>query len=165
MADLIALDLIERKAAAFEFEAEQAASAPLPGEPQPIDPADELREMLVLGRDWVAPMLPYIPHIYTDEVLAELSKKTVPVLDKWGVSLDGVGDLLGPELKLAALVIPLAIITYKTHKAWRQAELESRTVEARSTDVPAPAPMPDVPPVRTLVPVQDTGGQLRSMGA
>lgn len=167
MADLIALDLIERKAAAFEFEAEQAAAAPLPGEPEPINPVDDLRELLVLARDWVAPMLPYVPHIYTDEVLVELSKKTVPVMDKWGMSLDGVGDFLGPELKLAALVLPLAFVTYKTHKAWRQAELEASTVEAqRSAPHPAPAPdVPPVPPVRTLVPVQDTGGQLRMQGA
>ena len=167
MADLIALDLLERKAAAFEFEAEQAASAPLPGEPEPIDPAAELRELLELARDWVAPMLPYVPHIYTDEVLVELSAKTVPVLDKWGVSLSGVGDFLGPEIKLAALVIPLAFVTYKTHKAWKQAELEGRTIEARDPAMPdrAPAPAPDVPPVRTLVPVKDTGGQLQAMGA
>lgn len=160
MADLIALDLIERKAAAFEFEAEQAAAAPLPGEPQPVNPADELREVLELARDWVSPMLPYVPAIYTDEVLTELSAKTIPVLEKWGVSLDGVSDLLGPELKLAALVLPLAYVTYRTHKAYRDAQQAERTVDMPS----APQPAPPVPPVRAMVPVQDTGGMLKMQG-
>jgi hypothetical protein len=64
------------------------------------------------------------------KVLTELAAKTVPVLDKYGLSLAGVGDMFGPELRLLVVVAPLAYVTYKTHKAYKAAELAARTVDA-----------------------------------
>lgn len=158
MAELGGWELIERRAAAFEFEAEQEAAAPLPGEPQPIDPKEELADVLKLVRGLLGPALPYIPEIYTDEVVDALAATTVPVLDKYGIAIGGVGGLLGPELALLALVVPLGIVTVRTHKAWREAQ----TVEAAPKVMPAPV---QVAPVRAVVPVRDTGGMLSMQGA
>ncbi|KVA74082.1 hypothetical protein WM36_17195 [Burkholderia ubonensis] len=161
MGEVVEWDLLERRAASMAFQAQEAAAAPLPGEPEPIDPAAELLDMLKMARDYLAPLLPYVPAIYTDEVLTELAAKTVPVLDKYGLSVAGVGDLFGPELRLLVLVAPLAYVTYRTHKAYKAAELEARTVDA----APAAAATPPAEPVRVVVPVRDTGGQLQPQGA
>ncbi|WP_028214713.1 hypothetical protein [Paraburkholderia mimosarum] len=159
MADVSGWELIERRAAAFEFEAEQQAGAPLPGEPVPVDPKEELADVLKLIRGLLGPALPYIPEIYTDEVVNALAETTVPVLDKYGIAIGGVGGLLGPELALLALVVPLGIVTVKTHRAWREAQ----TVEQVTHAAPQPAPVP-VQPVRAVVPVRDTGGMLSMQG-
>ncbi|KFL54377.1 hypothetical protein JM78_04550 [Burkholderia pyrrocinia] len=159
MGEVVEWELLERRAASMAFQAQEAAAAPLPGEPEPIDPADELLDMLKMARDYLAPLLPYVPAIYSDEVLAELAAKTVPVLDKYGLSLSGVGDLFGPELRLLVVVAPLAYVTYKTHKAYKAAEQEARTVDAAPAAAPAPTP------ARAVVPVRDTGGQLQPQGA
>ncbi|MBJ9686056.1 hypothetical protein I5589_03070 [Burkholderia vietnamiensis] len=159
MGEMTEWDLVERRAASMAFQAQEAAAAPMPGEPEPIDPAAELLDMLKMVRDYLAPLLPYVPAIYTDEVLTELADKTVPVLDKYSLSLSGVGDLFGPELRLLVVVAPLAYVTYRTHKAYKAAELEARTVDA------APAAAPTAEPMRAVVPVRDTGGQLQPLGA
>jgi hypothetical protein len=156
--------LIERRAAAFEFEAASEAAAPLPGEPAPIDPKEEVADVLKFVRDLIGPFLPYIPEIYTDEVCGEVAAKTVPVLDKYGIAIGGVGGLLGPELALAALVVPLGIITVKTHKAYKEAVLiEARRLQveqrAAAAHVNPPAPAVQVPAV-----VRDGGGMLRGQG-
>jgi hypothetical protein len=154
--------LLERRAAAFEFEAESEAAAPMPGEPAPIDPKEEVADVLKLVRDLIGPLLPYIPQIYTDEVCAEVAGKTVPVLDKYGIAIGGVGGLLGPELALAALVLPLGYVTVKTHKAYKQAlEQERREAlqVARGTQTIVPAPIVQAPAV-----VRDGGGMLRGQG-
>lgn len=154
-------DQLKRRTASRKFQEQEAAAAPLPGEPEPVDPVAELLDVLTMARDYVAPIAPYVPQIYTDEVLRELAAKTVPVLDKHGWSLSGVSDFLGPELRLLAFLAPLLYVTYLAAKAHKAAQLAERTV-----DMPAPQERtPEAAPVRTLVPVQDTGGQLREMGA
>lgn len=160
MGEVVEWDLLERRAASMAFQEQEAASAPMPGEPSPIDPVEELVDVLKMVRDYVAPIAPYVPQIYTDEVVHELAAKTVPVLDKHGWSLSGVSDFLGPELRLLAFIAPLLYVTYLAAKAHRAAQLAERTV-----DMAAPQPAAQAaPPVRALVPVQDTGGQLRGMG-
>ncbi|MFM0364229.1 hypothetical protein [Paraburkholderia sediminicola] len=159
MAELSGWELIERRAAAFEFEAEQEAGAPLPGEPVPVDPKEELADVLKVIRDLLGPALPYIPEIYTDEVVSALAATTVPVLDKYGIAIGGVGGLLGPEIALLALVVPLGIVTVRTHKAWKEAQ----TIEQAPRTAPQ-APV-QVAPIRAMVAVRDTGGQLSMQGA
>ncbi|MGU8077839.1 hypothetical protein [Burkholderia pyrrocinia] len=161
MGEVIEWDLVERRAASMAFQEQEAAAAPLPGEPTPIDPVEELYDMLKMVRDYVAPIAPYVPAIYTDEVLHELAAKTVPVLDKHGWSLSGVGDLFGPELRLLAFIAPLLYVTYLAAKAHKAAQLAERTVDA----APAAAAAPAAEPVRAVVPVRDTGGQLQPLGA
>jgi hypothetical protein len=161
MAELGGWELIERRAAAFEFEAEQEAGAPLPGEPLPVDPKEELADMLKLVRGLLGPALPYIPEIYTDEVVDVLAATTLPVLDKYGIAISGVGGLFGPELALLALVVPLGIVTVRTHKAWREAQ----TVEQAPQAAPQASAPVQVAPVRAMVPVRDTGGMLSMQGA
>ncbi|WP_175887934.1 hypothetical protein [Burkholderia contaminans] len=160
MGEVVEWELLERRAASMAFQAQEEAAAPLPGEPEPINPVEELFDMLKMARDYVAPLAPYVPAIYSDEVLHELAAKTVPVLDKHGWSLSGVGDLFGPELRLLAFIAPLLYVTYLAAKAHKAAQLAERTVDA----APA-APAPQVEPVRAVVPVRDTGGQLQALGA
>ncbi|WP_157648123.1 hypothetical protein [Burkholderia ubonensis] len=161
MGEVVEWELLERRAASMAFQAQEAAAAPLPGEPEPIDPVAELLDMLKMARDYVAPLRPYVMQIYTDDVLRELAAKTVPVLDKYGWSVSGVGDLFGPEIRLLALIAPLLYVTWQVEKAHRAAQLAERTVDA----APAAAATAPVEPVRAVVPVRDTGGQLQPMGA
>ncbi|SKC92234.1 hypothetical protein [Paraburkholderia hospita] len=155
--------LIERRAAAFEFEASAEASAPMPGEPAPIDPAEEVADVLKLVRDLIGPLLPYIPEIYTDDVCAAVADKTVPVLDKYGIAIGGVGGLLGPELALAALVLPLGYVTVKTHKAYKEA-LANEARAARQAAIGTQTVQPAAPVVQMPAVVRDGGGMLRGQG-
>jgi hypothetical protein len=161
--ELVEWELLERRAAAFEFQEQEARTAPLPGEPEPVNPAQEVGDCLKVIRDLLAPLLPYLPGIYTDEVVAEVAAKVVPVMDKYGLSVEGVGDLFGPELSLAVTVLPLAYVTYKVHGQYKAALEAERTVEMpKQPERPAPVA---VAPVRAMVAVRDTGGQLSMQGA
>lgn len=151
--DVIAFDLLERKAAAFETQIETDAAAPLPGEPEPISPADELAELIVLGVTVASPLLPYLPTIYTPEVCKSLAVAIVPVAEKYGVDMSGVRG--GPELTLLMVALPLAAMTFAAHKQWRAELDKARTLDAR----PQGEHVPRVPSVNE---VEDHGGRLRA---
>ncbi|ALS61858.1 hypothetical protein [Pandoraea norimbergensis] len=153
--DVIAFDLLERKAAAFESQIETAAAAPLPGEPEPINPADELAELIVLGVTVASPLLPYLPSIYTPDVCKQLAAAIVPVAEKYGIDVSGVRG--GPELTLIMTALPLAAMTFAAHKQWRAEVEKARTLEmdAQNGRVAHGPPAPQTK-------VEDHGGRLRA---
>ena len=151
--ELGALDTLKRKAHA----AETAAAAdlpPLPGEPEPIDPATEWEMTLTVLVAALGPALPYLPTIYTPDTIKALANAIVPVASKYDLSVGGM--MAGPEIGLLMVAGPLALSTYVAHKAWRAQQDAERTVE----DAPPAAVTP--PQTRTALGenMQDMGGRL-----
>ncbi|GLC96846.1 hypothetical protein Tamer19_62550 [Cupriavidus sp. TA19] len=151
--ELDALDTIKRKAHAFESQA-GADLPPLPGEPEPVDPAVEWEMSLTLLVTVLSPALPYLPTIYTPDTIKALAGAIVPVADKYGLSVGGI--MSGPEIGLLLVAGPLALSTYVAHRAWREQQDAERTLEA--------APPPEVVPPQSRSHLgehtQDTGGRL-----
>ncbi|WP_444632774.1 hypothetical protein [Cupriavidus oxalaticus] len=153
--ELDALDTLKRKAHAFEGQA-GADLPPLPGEPEPVDPATEWQMTLTVLVAALSPALPYLPTIYTPDSIQALARAIVPVADKYGLSVGGL--MSGPEVGLLLVAGPLALATVVAHKQWRAEQDAARTFENDK------APPPEVVPPQSRSHLgdnmQDTGGRL-----
>lgn len=147
-----ALDTLRRKAHAAESQAEDLP--PLPGEPEPVDPADEWTMTLTVLVTALSPALPYLPAIYTPDTIRALAGAIVPVASKYGLSVGGI--MSGPEIGLLMVAGPLALSTYVAHRAWREQQDAERTVDEAPPAAVAP------PQARSHLGenMQDTGGRL-----
>ncbi|NUO87662.1 MAG: hypothetical protein HOQ37_16335 [Cupriavidus sp.] len=151
--ELDALDTLKRKAHAYESQA-GADLPPLPGEPEPVDPAVEWEMSLTLLVTVLSPALPYLPSVYTPDTIKALAGAIVPVADKYGLNVGGL--MSGPEIGLLLVAGPLALSTYVAHRAWREQQDAERTVDN--------APPAEVAPPQSRSHLgenmQDTGGRL-----
>ncbi|WP_343549445.1 hypothetical protein [Ralstonia sp.] len=141
--DAGSLDLLTRKAHAFESQAE-ADLPPLPGEPPPVDPVQEWADLIGLIVMLGTPLLPYLPAIYTDETVKELAGAVQPVAAKYGIDGTGLGST--PELRLLIVAAPLAVGTYVTHRAWREQQKGPSPAVETVTNVAPPPPVPGQAP-------------------
>ncbi|WP_423197151.1 hypothetical protein DFLDMN_000728 [Cupriavidus sp. H19C3] len=155
--ELDALDTLRRKAHAFESQA-GADLPPLPGEPEPIDPAVEWEMTLNVLVAALSPALPYVPTIYTPEAIKALAAAIVPVANKYGLSVGGI--MAGPEIGLLMVAGPLALATVVAHKQWRAEQEAARTVD----DAPPSSVVPTQVNERLGANMQDNGGRLRAVG-
>lgn len=114
------LDAARLDAIAAAADAELAPQ-PLPGqeapapEPEP-DHAGELRALLGLGVMMAAPALPFIPQCYTPQVLDNIAQAGAAVMVKHGWTL---GDVMTPEVTLAAVTLPPTIQAYVMWRQWQ----------------------------------------------
>lgn len=155
MGAVIEFDYLTRKAAANEAEAEASAAMPLPGEPEPVDEATEIKEILIFARDLLSPIYTYLPAIYTDETIGALASRAVPLMDKYGLTVSGLGSMFAEEIAFAMVAVPLAIMHMQAHKAWRAEQDAARTIE--HGEQPAQSPIQPVPMHRVI---EDNGGRL-----
>lgn len=84
----------------------------------------EIAGALSMVSKMLAPALPSVAAIYTDEVCAAIGNSLAPVCEKYGWLQDGVGGKYGPEILALCIVGPIA---------WA-------TVEAAKTDLAAKKP-------------------------
>lgn len=156
--ELDALDTLRRKAHAFESQAGENLP-PLPGEPEPIDPAVEWEMTLGVLVAVLSPALPYVPTVYTPAAIKALAAAIVPVANKYGLSVGGI--MSGPEVGLLMVAGPLALATVVAHKQWRAEQDAARTVD----DAPPEAVTPVAQRGSRLGDnTQDNGGRLRAVG-
>lgn len=145
-------------------QAEAAAAALPPGEapPQPVDPVAEARAVFGLVVGMAAPMLPYLPAIYTDEKLDILAAAYVPVAEKYGWNVGGWLGEYSAEIALVAVAAPLAIQTAKAHRehvAALAAAKAPKEKPAPAALAPTPAPDGKLPAIEREAP-EDRGGML-----
>ena len=155
--ELDALDTLKRKAHAYETQAGEALP-PLPGEPEPVDPAVEWEMTITLLVAVLSPALPYLPTVYTPDTIKALSGAIVPVADKYGLNVGGI--MGGPDVGLLMIAAPLGLSTYVAHKQWRAAQEAERTVET----APPAAVVPPQSRSHLGENMQDNGGRLRAVG-
>lgn len=123
---------------------------PVPDGAGPVaapDPASEMRDIIALAVGLLAPALPYLPTIYTDEKITALAGAYVPVAEKYGWDVGGALSNWGAEIALAAVAVPLGVQTANAHRAWaeerklvamrRQADAEQHFRITRGLDDPA----------------------------
>lgn len=155
MIEADAAELIRRTAHAYESQA-GADLPPLPGEPEPVDPAQEWEGTITLVVALLSPMLPYLPTVYTPTTIKALSAAIVPVADKYDLNVGGL--LAGPEIGLLMVAAPLGMMTYAAHKQWRAETDAARTMEN------APEPIVEVTPRQSTSRLgdnmEDNGGRL-----
>lgn len=85
-------------------------SAPAPVMPPPL--GEELAAMLSMVSKMVAPALPSVAAIYTDEACGAVGMAVAGVCDKYGWLQGGVGGEYGPEIMCLIVVGPIAFATY-----------------------------------------------------
>jgi len=135
---------------------ERAAAADPAGEPGdvpegqdgPIAPplSQELAGMLLMLSKVVAPILPSVAAIYTEEACEAIGAAVAPVCEKHGWLQNGVGGQWGEEIMCLVVVGPMAYATYVAANNDIQAVRERKRAEAIKrgevilADDPAKAP-------------------------
>ncbi|MBB5190675.1 hypothetical protein HNQ50_001397 [Silvimonas terrae] len=100
------------------------------GEPEPLpaDPAAEFGIVLTMARAVLAPLYPSLSKVYTDDVIANLSRAAAPVMGKYGFTSNGFLEKFGPEITLAVVAVPVAL---ETVKAIRHDTAERKAAQER----------------------------------
>lgn len=143
---------------AAQAEAEAAALAPGEAPPPVVDPVAEAQAVFGMVVALAAPMLPYLPAIYTDEKLAMLAGAYVPVAQKYGWDVGGRLGNYGAEIALVAVAAPLAIQTAQANKAFVAAKIAEAKPKEGAAELPAAKP--EKQPAIERAPVVDNGGML-----
>ncbi len=105
----------------------------------------EIAGALLMVSRMVAPALPSVGALYTEEVCNTLGNSIAPVCEKYGWLQDGIGGTYGPEILCLCIVGPIAWATVEAAKtdiaARKPAKPESDGISFdASAQVPAQAP-------------------------
>lgn len=133
--DVSELDALEHSAAELDAEGGDMGPAPDGAGMVGPDPVQETAALLGVCVGMVAPLLPYLPAIYTDEVVGRLAAAYVPVAEKHGWGIGGeFFERWGPEIVLAGTVLPLAMATKSAHQAWAAERAAEKRAEKAAAD-------------------------------
>ncbi len=77
----------------------------------------EIAGALLMVSRMVAPALPSVGALYTEEVCNTIGNSIAPVCEKYGWLQDGVGGKYGPEILCLCIVGPIAWATVEAAKA------------------------------------------------
>lgn len=131
------LNVLTAAAAAADAETQQAETVENTEAlniPNGVNLAGEFSVYLTMIVGVVAPALPSVKAIYSEQVIGGLSEATAAVCIKHGWLQDGIGGKYAEEITLAALIIPLGLATHKAVQhdiaaLKAKAEAKEKTVE------------------------------------
>jgi hypothetical protein len=110
------MDAIAAESAALDAE---LAPAPIqPGQtgdiaPVVIDTLGEARDLIRFVVGVFVPLYPKLEAVYTAERQDALAQASVPLMEKYGVTMGGMFERWGPEIRFALVAVPLAMETAK----------------------------------------------------
>lgn len=143
--DTAQLQALQAEAVANEAAAVAEAMPAAPGQveapPPVVDPVAEARAVFGVVVGMAAPLLPYLPTIYSDEKLDLLAAAYVPVAEKYGWNVGGWLGEYSAEIALVAVAAPLAIQTAKAHRE-HAAAIAAANAPKKPEALPKKAPEP-----------------------
>lgn len=77
----------------------------------------EARAIITFALTLFVPMYPSLAGIYTDEAQSRLAAVSVPLMQKYDISMEGIFAKWGPEIQFTAVAGPLLIATAQAVKA------------------------------------------------
>lgn len=121
----------------------QPAAAPLAALPAPSDWPAEAREVVDLATEGFFPLYPRLVEVWTPAKLDRFTLRLAAVMQKYDLTLGKILGKWGPEIMLAAVVVPAAVPTYRvvrdTHRELRERKKQEAPPPAAP---PAGAPPP-----------------------
>lgn len=105
---------------------------PPPPEPPPVDLGGELAQALLIVSKILAPALPSLATIYTEQSCGAAGASIAAVCDKHGWMQDGFLGKWGPEIACLAVCAPMAVATAQGVKG-DMAKLKAKADEAKAS--------------------------------
>lgn len=128
----------EASAAALQALAQGGSDAGAgPGVPDgvPIDAEAEARDVINFGVALFVPLYPSLEGVYSKEVIGRLAAVSVPLMQKYDISLGGIFEKWGPEINFAIVAVPLTqatVAAVRQDKAARQAAASAAEAAERA---------------------------------
>lgn len=136
--DQDALNALEQQATTEEAAATEAEVLK-PGETSPgappvvADPAEELFTALTIAVAMLGQVLPYLPAIYTEQVLRGIAGALSKVSEKYGWDTSGFFSKYAPEIMLLATVLPTLPALKRGHESWIAAREKAAQQDGQQT--------------------------------
>lgn len=136
--------------------------------PEPVNVAAEVAAAVKIAVGILAPVLPSLAEIYTDQTVGACSEAIAGVCNKHGWLQGGLMGKWGEEIAAAAILIPIGIATYNGVRgdlAQLQEKAKAKGGKLKSADLSAPVTVKAAEPgaktvtMGTVQPVQGEAGE------
>lgn len=140
------LDELAAQAAALDVAPDAAAPDAAASNAAAADVPAEVAALLQTVSAMLTPAFPCLAEIYTVDTCRQLGEAAAPVLDKYGLSMDGLFERWGAEITLASVALPVGAATWAGVKA----DIAAR--KAPAVAAPATPATPAAPAAPTPAP-------------
>lgn len=100
----------------------------------PMGAEQEAKEVIEFGCSLFVPLYPSLAQVWTPEVRGNIATAAAPLMEKYGVTLGGIFDQWGAEIRFAMVAFPVASATVgaiKHDNAARKAAAEEAERKAK----------------------------------